>query len=161
MRITIAVCTIGLLLATGTAMPEGGGPVTIAIIVNKANIVDMLSAKQLKQIFSGEKARWPDGQKIQTLAAGSGPPDYEGAIQFLFGMNETEYRKYRLHASFTGNLEQIPREPGLAQVVVNLVAFAPGAIGFVRADLVNPSVKVIKIDGFAPGAEGYPLAGVR
>jgi len=132
----------------------------VAIIVNKANTgADGMTAKQLKQIFSGEKARWTDGQKIQTLATGVAEPEHKGAIQFLFGMSEPEYQKYCLHAVFVGTPQAVPRDSGASSAVLNLVALIPGAIGFVRADLVNGTVKVVKIDGLGPGDAGYVLAG--
>jgi ABC-type phosphate transport system substrate-binding protein len=129
----------------------------VAIIVNKGNSVDAMTAKQLKQIFAGEKSRWADGQKIQTLATGAATPEHKVAIKFLFGMNEPDYQKYCLHATFVGTPQLVPRDSGTSQAVLNFVALIPGAIGFIRADLAGSSVKVVKIDGLGPGDAGYPL----
>ena len=38
-----------------------------------------------------------------------------------------------------------------------LTALSPGAITYLRASDVDPSVKVLKVDGKAPGEAGYPL----
>jgi len=142
----------------GTAAAPPG---TVAIVVNKANSIDTLSAKQLKLIFSGEQAHWGDGQKIQTLATSPMEPEHKVAIQFLFGMSEADYQKYAIHATFVGNAQQVPRDSGSSQGVLKFVGLIPGAIGFVSADSVNPSVKIVKIDGMAPGDPGYPLTGAR
>jgi hypothetical protein len=45
--------------------------------------------------------------------------------------------------------------------VLNLVAVIPGAVSFVRASMVTPVVKILKIDGKAPGDAGYPLSGEK
>ena len=157
MRLQIVISTIAALLITAEPMCAASD---VAIVVNKANTgADGMTAKQLKQIFSGEKARWADGQKIQTLATGAAEPEHKVAIQFLFGMSEAEYQKYCLHAVFVGTPQAVPRDSGASSAVLNLVALIPGAIGFVRADLVNATVKVVKIDGLGPGDAGYALAG--
>jgi len=139
----------------------GAGPGDVAIIVNKANPVETLSPKELKQIFSGEKARWADGVKIETFATGAVSPDHKSAIQFLFGMNEPDYQKLCMHAYFVGTPQAVPRDSGSSQAVLNLVKTTPGGIGFVRADLVDPSVRVVRIGGKAPGEAGYLLAGSK
>jgi len=158
MTTKLAVSTIAALAVLATTMSGGGGP-GVVIIVNKANSVTTLSAKQLRQIFRGEKARWPDGEKIQTLAPNAAEPGHSLGIRFLFEMGESEYQKYAIHASFVGHPEQAPRESFSSAAVVNMVGIIPGAIGFVRADTVNPNVHVVKIDGLVPGEEGYPLDG--
>jgi hypothetical protein len=63
------------------------------------------------------------------------------AIKFLFGMNEPDYQKYCLHATFVGTPQLVPRDSGTSQAVLNFVAL----------------VKVVKIDGLGPGDAGYPL----
>jgi ABC-type phosphate transport system substrate-binding protein len=161
MRFRSVVSTIVIFAAGATSISAGGGPGTVAIVVNKANSIDDLSSKQLKQIFSGEKVRWTDGQKIQTLATSAASPEHRLAVQFFFGMNESEYQKYCMHATFVGTPQLIPRDSGTSQGVLNFVALIPGAIGFVRADLVTANVKVLKIDGVAPGDEAYPLGGTK
>lgn len=153
MTICLAIAAI---LAAPQAKPAGTG--AVAIVVNKGNSIDGLTSKQLSQIFSGEKARWADGQKIQTLATSATEPGHKLAIQVLFGMSEADYQKYCIHANFVGNAQQVPRDSGTSEAVLNFVKLIPGAIAFVRADAVNPSVKVIKVDGMGPGDPGYPLA---
>ena len=153
----IVVSMIAGLLIAGIAVSGGSSPVAVAIIVNKNNPTDQVSAKMLRQIFSGDKTRWPDGQKISTLGPTADATEHEPAVHFLFGMSEPEYRKRCLQASFTGNQETVPKEYGSSIAVINLVEVIPGAIAFVRADLVNPKVKMVRIDGMAPGDTGYPL----
>jgi ABC-type phosphate transport system substrate-binding protein len=152
---TLAAFLLGLPSGAGAA---GGGD--IAIVVNKANKTDSISLKDLKQIFAGERTRWPDGEKVQTLATSPAMPEHKAAVRFLFGMSEPEYQKYCIHAAFVGEQQKVPRESGASVAVLGLVAAVPGAVGFVRAGLVMPgtAVKILKVNGLAPGEAGYPLA---
>jgi len=149
------------ILITTLAATAAAPPDPIVIIVHKTAAVDSLSTKQLKEIFFGGKTRWPNGQPIQTLSTSPDTQEHAAAIQFLFGMTEAEYEKYVLQANFTGKGAEVPRDAGSAQAVVNLVGLIPGAISFARVSLVNGRVKVIRIDGLAPGDKGYPLGGVK
>jgi hypothetical protein len=60
-----------------------------------------------------------------------------------------------------GEQQKVPRDSGASASVIGLVGVMPGAIGFVSSGLVMPGapVKVLKIDGVAPGEPGYPLSG--
>jgi ABC-type phosphate transport system substrate-binding protein len=155
---TFAVAAIAVLFLAAQATIAVGGPGDVAIIVNKANKLDALSSKDLKQIFAGEKTHWPDGAKVQTLAPNASEPGHKPGVQFLFGMSEPDYQKYCIHAVFVGTPQAVPRDSGPSATVVSLVGLVPGAIAFVRADVVTANVKVLKIDGMAPGDPGYPLA---
>jgi ABC-type phosphate transport system substrate-binding protein len=133
----------------------------VAIIVNKANKLESISARDLKQMFAGEKTRWADGGKVETVATSAAMPEHKAAIQFLFGMSEADFQKYCIHASFVGEQQKLPRDSGASASVIGLVAAIPGAIGFVRSGLIMPGapVKVLKIGGVGPGEPGYPLSG--
>jgi len=144
-------------MTLATAAISVGGAVSVAFIVNKTNPADTLPAKQLKQIFNGEKARWPNGEKIHTMATGAATPEHKVAIPFLFGMDEAEYQKYCIHANFVGTPQQFPADFGSSQQVLNFVSSLPGGIGFIRADAVTAAVKILKIDGKGPGDPGYAL----
>jgi hypothetical protein len=152
MRLPIALLTLSVLSSNAFA-----GGADIAIVVNKANKIETVSSKDLKQMFAGEKTRWPDGGKVQTLAPDAATPEHKTAILFLFGLSEADYQKYCLHASFVGEQQKVPRDSGTSSAVLNLVSLIPGAVSFVRASAVTPGVKILRIDGIAPGEPGYPL----
>lgn len=156
MKFSIAL-TLAALMAIATSGLAGGSGVAVAIIVNKNNPVESMTVKQLKQIFTGEKTRWPNGDRIQTMAAGAATPEHKAAIPFLFGMEEAEYQKYCLHANFVGTPQIFPADFGSSATVQKFVSTINGSIGFVSAEAVSPAVKVVKIDGKSPGEPGYPM----
>jgi ABC-type phosphate transport system substrate-binding protein len=155
------VIAIPLALLLAAAAIAGGGETDVAIVVNKANKTDTISSKDLKQIFAGEKTRWPSGGSIVTLATGAAAPEHKTAIRFLYGMSEPDYQKYCIHAAFVGEAQKVPRDSGESARVVGLVSVIPGAVGFVRAALVTAAVKVLKVDGMSPGDPGYPISGEK
>lgn len=150
-RKILGISILAALLGTPATISAGATAPEVVIVVNKNNKIEAVSARQLKAIFSGEKARWPDGEKIQTLATAADAPEHRAAIRFLFGMSEAEYQKYCIHANFVGNPQAVPRASGPSKAVVNLVGLIPGAIGFASADAINPNVRVLHIDGGSIG----------
>jgi ABC-type phosphate transport system substrate-binding protein len=44
-----------------------------------------------------------------------------------------------------------------SDALLNFVSSTPGAIGYVRASEANDSVKILKVDGVAPGDAAYKL----
>ena len=50
-----------------------------------------------------------------------------------------------------------PKLLSTATGVLRFVFNVPGAIGYVRASEVDPSVKVVVIDGLAPRTAGYKI----
>jgi ABC-type phosphate transport system substrate-binding protein len=156
-----AVVFSAALILSVASVTFAGGETDVAIVVNKANKTDTISSKDLKQIFAGEKTRWPSGGAIITLATGAAAPEHKTAIRFLFGMSEPDYQKYCIHAAFVGEPQKVPRDSGESAKVLSLVSVIPGAVGFVRAGLVTPAVKILKVDGMAPGDSGYPISGEK
>jgi hypothetical protein len=50
-----------------------------------------------------------------------------------------------------------PRQQNSTPDVIKFISYVPGAIGYVRADEVDASVKVLRVDGLAPGEPGYKI----
>ena len=50
-----------------------------------------------------------------------------------------------------------PKSVPSVDLAVRLVMSLPGAIGYVRSDMLNPKVQALTIDGKSPGQKGYLL----
>jgi ABC-type phosphate transport system substrate-binding protein len=157
MRNSLVISALTILMSAAPAMTADAPSGTVVIIVNQANPIENVSTRELKQLFQGARARWPDGEKIQTLAPSASEPGHKEAVRVIFGMTEADFQKFALHAAFVNNPEAIPRDSGPSAAVVNLVSLIPGGIGFVHGGLTMPRVKVLKIDGKSPGDPDYPL----
>jgi hypothetical protein len=147
-RIGVGLVTLGL----GHAIAED-----VAIIVNKSNPVENLTLVDARKLILAEQAQWSNGKPVMVLLRAAGTPERQTTLQVICGMNETEFTQHFLHASFNGGTATPPKSLGAAAVLRQLVTAVAGAIGFVNAADVNDSVKVVKLEGHAPGEDVYKL----
>lgn len=107
----------------------------IAVVTDPANKVEDLTKDQLVSIYTGETKNWSevggDDQAIVVVGreAGSGT---RGAFEELLGIEDACV--YANELDSTG-------------AVMAKVASTPGAIGYVSLDVVDDSVKALKLDG--------------
>lgn len=107
----------------------------IAVVANPANKVEDLTKDQLVSIYTGETKNWSevggDDQAIVVVGreAGSGT---RGAFEELLDIADACV--YANELDSTG-------------AVMAKVASTPGAIGYVSLDVVDDSVKALKLDG--------------
>ena len=113
----------------------------IAVIVNTENKVEDLTTEQLIKIYTGEITNWKDfggdDKPITVIGreAGSGT---RGAFEELLEVEEK--CKYAQEIDSTG-------------AVVAKVTSTPDAIGYVSLDVIDDTVKPVKLDGVAPSEE--------
>jgi ABC-type phosphate transport system substrate-binding protein len=132
-----------------------GGP--LAIVVNKSNPVDDLSMEELRKYFLLEHDHWPNGRKTTVLMLPAGTPERDLALRAVYRFTEGEFAQYFIKENFTGRIRSSPKELISALNVRKFVFNVPGAIGYLRAQEVDDTVKVIRVDGRAPNDPGYPL----
>ena len=128
----------------------------LAIVVGKNSPLDNVSHAELTKIFRAEKGKGPDGVRFVILMREAGSPERTAALGDIYQMNEADYGKYFLQATFIGLVQAAPRQVNAA-TLRQLVAGTPGAIGYARASDVDDSVKIVKVDGHSPGEADYPL----
>jgi len=62
-----------------------------------------------------------------------------------------------LQVEFTGEVQSAPKRLSTGSGVRRFIFNVPGAIGFVRAAEVDGTVKMLRVNGYAPGDAHYPL----
>ena len=154
MKMSKFILGLAILLLTGPALAEDKAD-HLAIIVNKKSGVDNLALAQLTKIFRGERPRDPQGNKFVILMREKDSAERSAVLKIVYAMSEQEYQKYFLQATFTGAVQSAPKQVNGAAATITFVANNPGAIGYVRASEVDDSVAVVKVDGKAPGEDGY------
>jgi len=154
----VLLAALTALIASVARSATTGKTDEIAIVVNKTSTVVALSSNDLKGIYLGEKERWPNGQKVTTIALAGGRPELRAFLKHVCGMSEGDYKKYFIQASFTGKTVVVPRMAASSTAVKAFVSATPGSIGFVRASDLDDSVGVVKLDGLSPGDPGYKLS---
>jgi ABC-type phosphate transport system substrate-binding protein len=115
----------------------------IAIIVNPSNSVSSVSTGDLHRLFLGDKSTWPNGKHVFVVMAAPGSAEREFVLKNIYKMSEPEYAKYFLQAAFTGTVSAPPKDAASAAEMKQIVAGNPGAIGYVKQQDVDGTVKTI------------------
>ena len=132
--------------------------VELAIIVNKSNPNDNLSFPELREYFMVERSNWSSGAgKVRVIMREPGVPEREAVLRLIYDMSEKDFNSYFLGKKFRGEILDEPRQRTSTPDMIKTIANLPGAIGYVRADEVDASVKVIRVDGLTPGDAGYRI----
>lgn len=120
---------------------------SVAFIVNAGNPQSELSIGDLRRMLLGEVTRWSHGQKITMAMREPGSAERDAVLQLICRMKEADFTRYQLLVAYRGEsqaaLKQLDTSTGVRRFVFNV----PGAIGYVRADEVDQTVKVIQIVG--------------
>jgi len=148
----ISVTCFTLMLARA-----GAGVNDLAIIVGKNNALDTVTTAEILKIFRAEKRKGADGVKFVIVMREPGAAERALILSKLYGMEEDDYTKYFLQATFVGMVQSAPRELPSAAAMRQFVAATPGAIGYLRAGELDDSVRALKIDGKAVGDPDYKL----
>jgi phosphate transport system substrate-binding protein len=132
--------------------------VELAIIVNKSNPNDNLSFSELREYFMAERNNWSSGAgKVRVIMREPGDAEREAVLRVIYDMDEKGFNSYFLGKKFRGEILEEPRLRTSTPDMIKTIANVPGSIGYVRADEVDASVKVIRVDGLAPGDAGYRI----
>ena len=153
-KLLIAALIFSLKVCGANAQDKSGD---LAIIVSKSRDVDNVTSEELTKIFRAEKPKGSDGVRFILIAREPGSAERAAALAGIYKASEDDYAKYFLQATFIGLVSSAPRPFSSAAALRQFVANTPGAIGYLRGSDVDDSVKIIKVDGHAPGEADYPL----
>jgi phosphate transport system substrate-binding protein len=154
MRTYFAICIAAALTACTVVAADNND---LAVVVNKANSASNLTKSQLRKLILGEQGSWPGGVKAIVVLRAPGDPERAGLLHAVCRMSEDDYVQHSMHADFTNEGAAPPKIVSSVAAVRQLVASAPGAIGFVPLKEVNDSVKVLSVDGVAAGEPDYKI----
>ena len=129
----------------------------LAIVVNRENPVESLSMAELRTVFLGERSHWPNGRRITLVMMEPGQPERDAVLRDVCRMSESDLRRRYLQGLLTGEVLVSPKTLANPVGVRKFVFNVPGAIGYLRPEDIDDTVKVIRIDGHLPGDAEYPL----
>jgi ABC-type phosphate transport system substrate-binding protein len=153
----LEVSPYALLHAAEPPQAETALEQSLAIIVNQSNPVDNVSSQDLRTIFLGERSHWPNGRRITLVMLEPGQPERKAVLRTVYHMTESDFNRHFLQGLFTGEVFVSPKTLASPVGVRKFVFNVPGAIGYVRADDVDATVKVIRVDGHLPEDKDYAL----
>ena len=140
---TITVMSLTLLFvmaAAGLAFTE------IAVIVNPHNSASDISGKDLKNIYKLKKTTWPDGSRIEAINLKKTDPLRENFSKAVLKKSASAIERFYLKQALSGK-GQPPKVLNSSSDVKKLVESDKNAIGYIDANDVDDSVKVLSIDG--------------
>jgi ABC-type phosphate transport system substrate-binding protein len=130
---------------------------SLAIIVNNENPLSELSIGELRRMILGEVTRWPDGRKVTIAMREPGQPERAAVLRLICRMSDQDFTQYLLQATFRGELQGGPKVLDTPTGARRFVFNVPGAIGYIRSDEVDQSVKVLRITGAVPENAAFGL----
>ena len=120
----------------------------MAVVVNKDNNVENVTAVHLSRIFRSEIKKWPDGKAVVLVLH----KDSAGEAETLERLNKMTADE--LKALITAHKDSIVMADSDADVL-KIVQSTPGAIGFVDVRSVDNTINVVLVDGKLPMESGY------
>jgi phosphate transport system substrate-binding protein len=138
-----------------------------AVIANPLVPSAGVSLDELREMFLGTRRSWGNGQRVVVLVQTPGSRTRAFLLREVYHMDEAAFKRYWIARTFRS-------EPGNAfagggggggptlvssdAMARRLTASIPGAVAVVAASEVDAGVRVLRVDGRLPGADGYPLA---
>jgi hypothetical protein len=119
----------------------------IAVIVNKANPIAVLSHSELRPIFQTTKTSWPSGQSILALTLPAEDATRKGFDAAVLGLDPDRVARYWVDRKIRGG-NPAPKALPSPALMAKAVGSKAEAIGFVLSKDVTSNVKVVaKIRG--------------
>lgn len=153
----LSLLVAGLLILRPILLHGAGGEESLAIIVNPSNPVENCSFDELRKIFLGEKSHWPNGRRITLVMLDPAQPERKVVLREIYNMSEKDLNNHFIQGVFAGGVLAPPKTLGSAAEVRRFVFNVPGAIGYIKGADVDPSVKILRIDGRLPDDKDYRL----
>jgi hypothetical protein len=139
------------------SVSETRGDEALAVVVNKSNPVENMTLEELRKYCVQERKHRADDKRVTVVLREPGQMEREAALQLIYRMSESDFKRYFLQAEFTGEVQAAPKHLSSALGVCRFIFNVPGAIGFVRASDIDATVKALRIDGLAFSDPHYPL----
>jgi ABC-type phosphate transport system substrate-binding protein len=120
----------------------------MAVVVNKDNPVENVSAAHLARILRAEIRKWPDGKNIVLVLHKDSSGETE-TLQHLNKLSAAEWRS--VLATHKDSILLVDTDAD----VLKAVKSDPGAIGLVEEHSLDSTITVVKVDGKLPMESGY------
>ena len=120
----------------------------MAVVVNKDNNVENVTAAHLSRILRSEIKKWPDGKAIVLVLH----KDSAGETETLERLNKMTGDE--LKAMISLHRDSIVMADSDADVI-RIVQSNPGAIGLVEFRSIDNTINVVRVDGKLPMESGY------
>ena len=129
----------------------------IAVVVHPSVSADNLSLADLRRILTGDREFWPGGDRVTIFIRAPIARERDVVVKNVCQMTEAQFRQHWIGKVFRAETPSGPKIAYSGESTIEQVARTPGGIGLVMMPVTAKNVKVIRIDGRAPGQSGYTL----
>jgi ABC-type phosphate transport system substrate-binding protein len=116
----------------------------VVAIVSARSPLNALSANKVADIFLGKTSRFPDGTLAVPIDLSEDSPAREKFYVQITGKSPAQMKAHWSKIIFTGR-GQPPRQAGSNAEAKKAIADSPNAIGYIDANQVDASVKILAI----------------
>jgi hypothetical protein len=148
--------TLWILLMAVSA-PAAKAATHFAVIANADVPVDNLSLSDIRRIYLGDRQFWSGNLRVAPLVRAPVARERAMVVWNICKMSEAQFSKHWLSKVMRAETALLLRQFSNNQSGIELVKVVPGSIAIVNASQVPPGVRVIRIDGHAPGDAEYAL----
>jgi hypothetical protein len=129
----------------------------VAVVAHPDVPANNLSFAEVRNLLLGDRQFWSTNLRVTLLMRAPGARERDVVLKAIYQMTEAQFRQYWIAKVFRGDVTAGPRIVYSNEMAAELVSVIPGAIAFVNATQVPQQLKVLKVDGYLPGEEKYPL----
>ena len=129
----------------------------IAVVVRRDTPVDTLSLAEMRKVLMGDRQFWNSNLRVTLLIRAPAARERDVVLRTIYQMSEAQFRQYWISKIFRAEATSGPKIVYSNEMATELINAIPGSVAFVDATQVPKGLKVLKIDGKAPGEKGYPL----
>jgi ABC-type phosphate transport system substrate-binding protein len=147
----------GLVFAPGSTTAARQGGTDIAVIAHPDVPVDNLTVADLRRILLGDREFWASSVRVTLFIRAPISRERDAIVKDVCQMTEAQFRQHWIGKVFRADAASGPKIVYSTQMAVDQVSRTPGAIAFVEASAAGKGVKILKVEGKAPGQAGYRL----
>lgn len=134
--VVMLIAALSLIIFSATAISD------VAVIVNPDSRVSSLSKNDIKALFLGKKATFPNGNEALAVDQEDGSAPKAVFLKDVVNKNSSQLAAYWSQLIFSGKGTP-PKTLKDDAAVKDYVASTPGAIGYVDSSAVDGSVTVV------------------
>ena len=149
----LLICAFVLLVPAPAHTQTGD----IAVVVHPDVPVSNLSLADLRRILLGDREFWTTGVRVTLLIRAPIARERDAAVKDVCQMTEAQFRQHWIGKVFRAESPSGPKIVYSTEMALEQVSRTPGALSFVPAAVAGRGVKVLRIDGKAPGQPGYSV----
>ena len=120
----------------------------MAVVVNKDNKTENVTAVHLGKLFRAEVKKWPDGKAVVLVLHKNSEGETE-TLERLIKMSPAELKT--LIATHKDSIVLADSDAD----VLKIIQSTPGAVGLVEIHSVDNTINVVRVDGKLPMESGY------